>query len=462
MNSENLNHIWNEFLSKIQEKLQPSSFDIWFKDTKLIELNDNTAKVLVQSVIYKKTILRNYNQLVEEIFTEITGSNFKFEYVTESELESNISINPDDVGVPSNALFETNLNEKYTFDNYITGSSSSDKNTFSKAIAISVAENPGQMYNPLYIYGKSGLGKTHLMHAIGNYIVANSNKKVLYVSSETFVDDFMQIYRRKNDGNSFNDDISLFKKKYRDLDVLIIDDIQYLEAVGGVQQEFFNTFNELHDKNKQIILASDRSPDDLKKLEDRIKTRFKWGMLINIYPPDFDVRLDIIDKKIEDFNLNVNYPKDVKEYIANNCTSDVRSLEQAIKRIFAYATMMGGAEINYDLAKEALKDILPSNIISKNKIELLQNIVCNMYNITIEDLKGKKRNTEISYPRQIAMFIARNYINESYPKIGSEFGGKDHTTVMHSVNKIENEIKTNKDLEIQVEKIINKMNVNNS
>ena len=462
MNSENLNNIWNEFLNKIQEKLQPVSFDIWFKDTKLIELNNNTAKVLVQSEIYKKEMMRNYNQLIEEVFTEITGTNFKFEYVTENEITNNISLDPDKVGVPSNAIFETNLNEKYTFDNYITGPSSIDKNTFSKAIAISVAENPGQMYNPLYIYGKSGLGKTHLMHAIGNYIVANSNKKVLYVSSETFVDDFMQIYRRKNDGNSFNDDISLFKKKYRDLDVLIIDDIQYLEAVGGIQQEFFNTFNELHDKNKQIVLASDRSPDDLKKLEDRIKTRFKWGMLINIYPPDFDVRLDIIDKKIEDFNLNVNYPKDVKEYIANNCTSDVRSLEQAIKRIFAYATMMGGAEITYDLAKEALKDILPSNIISKNKIELLQNIVCNMYNISIEDLKGKKRNAEISYPRQIAMFIARNYINESYPKIGSEFGGKDHTTVMHSVNKIENEIKTNKDLEIQVEKIINKLNVNNS
>ena len=461
MNSENLNNIWNEFLNKIQEKLQPVSFDIWFKDTKLIELNNNTAKVLVQSEIYKKEMLRNYNQLIEDVFTEITGTNFKFEYVTENEITNNISLDPDKVGVPSNALFETNLNEKYTFDNFITGPSSIDKNTFSKAIAISVAENPGKMYNPLYIYGKSGLGKTHLMHAIGNYITANSNKKVLYVSSETFVDDFIQIYRKKNDSNTFNDDISLFKKKYRDLDVLIIDDIQYLEAVGGIQQEFFNTFNELHDKNKQIILASDRSPDDLKKLEDRIKTRFKWGMLINIYPPDFDVRLDIIDKKIEDFNLNVNYPKEVKEYIANNCTSDVRSLEQSIKRIFAYATMMGGAEITYELAKEALKDILPSNIISKNKIELLQNIVCSIYNISIEDLKGKKRNAEISYPRQIAMYIARNYINESYPKIGSEFGGKDHTTVMHSVNKIENEIKTNKDLEIQVEKIINKLNVNN-
>ena len=461
MNSENLNNIWNEFLNKIQKELIPISFDVWFKDTKLIELNNNTAKVLVQSEIYKKEMQRNYNTLIEEIFTEVTGSNFKFEYVTEDEINSNISFNTDELGVPSNAIFETNLNEKYTFDNYITADSNTDNNKFSKAIAISVAENPGQMYNPLYIYGKSGLGKTHLMHAIGNYIVANSNKKVLYVTSETFVDDFMQIYRKKSDNNSFNDDISLFKKKYRDLDVLIIDDIQYLEAVGGIQQEFFNTFNELHDKNKQIILASDRSPDDLKKLEDRIKTRFKWGILINIDPPDFDVRLDIIDRKIEDFNLNVKYPKDVKEYIANNCTSDVRSLEQAIKRIFAYATMMGGASITYELAKEALKDILPSNIISKNKIELLMNIVSNMYNITVDDLKGKKRNAEISYPRQIAMFIARNYINESYPKIGSEFGGKDHTTVMHSVNKIENEIKTNKDLEIQVEKILNKLNVNN-
>ncbi len=458
MNTDNLNTIWNEFLNKIEKELIPISFDVWFKDTKLVELKDDTAKVLVQSDVFKKELQRNFNTLIEDIFTQVTGSNFKFEYVTEDEFNNNISVNPDEtIGVPKDALFETNLIDKYTFDNFVTGSSNTDKNRFAKAIALSVAENPGQMYNPLYIYGSSGLGKTHLMHAIGNYITANSGKKVLYVTSEKFVDDFMQLYKKKNNEETFNDDLIKFKKKYRDLDVLIIDDIQYLEVVGGIQQEFFNTFQELHDNNKQIILASDRSPDDLKKLEERIRTRFTWGILVNIYPPDFDVRMDIIDKKLE--NNDLSFPKEVKEYIASNCTSDVRRLEGAIRRILAYATMMNGSDITLELAEEALKDILPSSIITKNKIDLLQQIICSTYNISIEDLKGKKRNSEIAVPRQIAMFIARKYINESFPKIGSDFGGKDHTTVMHSVNKIENEIKTNKDLQNQIMKIVEKINV---
>ena len=459
MNTDNLNSIWNEFLNKIEKELIPISFDVWFKDTKLIEIKNDTAKVLVQSDVFKKELQRNFNTLIEEIFTQVTGSNFKFEYVTEDELNNNIVIDADNIGVPKDAIFETNLIEKYTFDNFITGNTNNDKNRFAKAIALSVAENPGQMYNPLYIYGSSGLGKTHLMHAIGNYITNNSGKKVLYVTSEKFVEDFMQLYKKKNSEDSFNDDLIKFKKKYRDLDVLIIDDIQYLEVVGGIQQEFFNTFQELHDNNKQIILASDRSPDDLKKLEERIRTRFTWGILVNIYPPDFDVRMDIIDKKLENNELNIKFPKEVKEYIASNCTSDVRRLEGSIRRILAYATMMNGSDITLDLAVEALKDILPSSIISKNKIDSLQQIVCELYNISIDDLKGKKRNSEIAVPRQIAMYIARKYINESFPKIGSDFGGKDHTTVMHSVNKIENELKKNNDLKIQINKIVEKLNV---
>ncbi len=459
MNTDNLNSIWNEFLNKIEKELIPISFDVWFKDTKLIELKNDTAKVLVQSDVFKKELQRNFNTLIEEIFTQVTGSNFKFEYVTEDELNNNIVIDADNIGVPKDAIFETNLIEKYTFDNFITGNTNNDKNRFAKAIALSVAENPGQMYNPLYIYGSSGLGKTHLMHAIGNYITNNSGKKVLYVTSEKFVEDFMQLYKKKNSEDSFNDDLIKFKRKYRDLDVLIIDDIQYLEVVGGIQQEFFNTFQELHDNNKQIILASDRSPDDLKKLEERIRTRFTWGILVNIYPPDFDVRMDIIDKKLENNELNIKFPKEVKEYIASNCTSDVRRLEGSIRRILAYATMMNGSDITLDLAVEALKDILPSSIISKNKIDSLQQIVCELYNISIDDLKGKKRNSEIAVPRQIAMYIARKYINESFPKIGSDFGGKDHTTVMHSVNKIENELKKNNDLKIQINKIVEKLNV---
>ena len=460
MNSNNLTSIWNEFLNKIEKKVMPYAFDVWFSDTKLIELNDHTAKVLVQSKAYKKHIEMNFDNLIKEVFTDITGSNFDFEYLTNEEIDNNISIDTDSFGVPADAIFETNLNPDYTFDNFVSGSKNNSY-AYAKAIAYSVAEKPGQMYNPLYIYGPSGLGKTHLMHAIGNYIVENSNKRVLYTTSDNFVTDFMELYKKKKDDNEagFNDNVALFKKKYRDIDVLIIDDIQYLEVVGGIQQEFFNTINELHDHKKQIILASDRSPDDLKKLEDRIRSRFSWGILVNIYPPDFDVRMEIIDKKLENFGLNITYPQEVKEYIATNCTSNVRILEGAIKRVFAYATIMGGMDLTLDLAKEALKDIFTSSIISKNKIDLLQQIICETFNITMDDLKGKKRNSNIALSRQIGMYIARVYVNESYPKIGSDFGGKDHSTVMHSVKKIEKKVKTDAQLKAQVDNIVNKLNV---
>lgn len=254
-----INTIWSLFLEKIKAELDPILYETWFMDTKLIELNDNTAKILVPMQVHKKHLKENYNNLIEEIFTEITGSNFKFEYLLEEEIVKNVTIDVDKVGVPSNNLFESNLDPKYTFDNFIVGNS----NKFAKATSLAVAEQPGFMYNPLFIYGSSGLGKTHLMHAIGNYIVKNSNKKVLYVTSEKFVDDFLNIYRKNKDENNF-DAVDEFKNKYRNVDVLMIDDIQYLEIASKTQQEFFNTFNELHCNNKQIIISSDRSPDDLK------------------------------------------------------------------------------------------------------------------------------------------------------------------------------------------------------
>lgn len=457
MNTDNLNNIWSEFLSIIEKKIDPMMYQVWFENTQLIELNDTTAKLLVPEEIHKIHISKTYNDLVEETFTEVTGSNFKIEYITKKELEENKvkKVDNDSYGVPSDALFETNLKPEYTFDNFVAGNGN---NQVTKAISLSVAQNPGEMYNPLYIYGPSGLGKTHLMQAIGNYITTHSNKRVLYVTSEKFVNDFMELYKKKSD-TSFSEEVTAFKKKYRNLDVLIIDDIQYLETVGVIQQEFFNTFQELHQNNKQIILASDRSPDDLKRIEERLRTRFRWGMLVTVIPPDFDVRMEIIDIKLENFNLNVNYPQDVKEYIASNFASDVRQLEMAIKRVFIYATINNGAEITYDLAVQALKDFLPSHIISKNKIDLLQKIICEKYSISIEDIRGNKRSNEIAYPRQIAMYIARNYIKESLPKIGSEFGGKDHTTVMYSVNKIEKEVKTNSSLQEEINKIVEKLNV---
>ena len=447
-----IDNIWNLFLDKVKESLDPILYDTWFNETKLIDLNENYAKILVPMQVYKKHLKENYNDLIEEVFTEITGTNFNFEYVTEDEIKNNVVIDVNNYGVPSISSFESNLDPRYTFENFIVGQS----NKFAKATSLAVAERPGLMYNPLFIYGKSGLGKTHLMHAIGNYIVKHSGKKVLYVTSERFVDDFMNIYRKNKNENNF-EMIENFKKKYRDIDVLMIDDIQYLEIANKTQQEFFNTFNELHCNNKQIIISSDRSPDDLNKLEERLRTRFNWGLTIDILPPDFQLRLDIIDKKIEANEICNKLPLDVKEFIASNCSSDIRKLEGAITRIFAYATMMNSSTINLELAADALKDYFVKSIISKNKIEQVQQIVASHYNIAVEEIRGKKRVTNVSVPRQIAMYICRVVLEETLPKIGAEFGGKNHTTVMHSVEKIKREMASNEELKNEVDKIIAKL-----
>lgn len=441
--------LWKNFLDNIKNKLSPMLYETWFSDTKLISLDNNIALVKVPMHIHKKHLKENYNDIIVDTFTEVSGSNFVFEYLTEEELNKNIDISTENLGVPKQDFFVTNLNTKYTFENFVVGES----NKFAKATSLAVAEKPGLMYNPLFIYSNSGLGKTHLMHAIGNYITANSNKKVLYVTSEQFVNDFIDLYRRNKDENNISS-VEMFKKKYRDIDVLMIDDIQYLEIAAKTQQEFFNTFNELHTNNKQIIISSDRSPDDLKQLEDRLRTRFNWGLTIDILPPDFKLRLDIIDKKLEAHGIANPFPKDVKEYIASNCTSDIRKLEGAITRIIAYATMMNGSDIDINLAIEALKDYFVKSIISKNKIDQVQQLVASEYNVSVDDIKSKKRSSYIAVPRQIAMYICRTVLKESLPKIGLEFGGKDHTTVMHSVDKISKEIILNQTLEIQINKIV--------
>lgn len=444
-----IDSIWSKFLSEIKENTNSMIYETWFMDTKLIELNETTARIVVPMHVHKKFLKENYSDLIESIFTEITGSNFAFEYLTEEEVEKNIEIDTDDMGVPSIQNFESNLKPQYLFDNFIVGQS----NKFARTTALAVAEKPGMMYNPLFIYGNSGLGKTHLMHAIGNYIVKNTKKKVLYVTSEQFVNDFIELYR-KSDVTDNRDDVQQFKKKYRSIDVLMIDDIQYLQIANSAQQEFFNTFNELYGNNKQIIISSDRSPDDLNKLEQRLQTRFNWGITTDILPPDFKLRIDIIDKKIEGNPMAENFPQEVKEYIASNCISDIRKLEGSITRIMAYAAIMNSSNITMDLAVEALRDYFVKSVTAKNKIDQVQQLIASNYNITVEDLKSKRRVAKIAVPRQIAMYICRVKLEETLPKIGIAFGGKDHTTVMHSVDKIKKEIEKDKNLEIQIEKIV--------
>lgn len=450
------NKLWTSFLDSIKNELSPIAFDTWFSESKLVELKGDTAKVVVPMHIHKKNLKENYNSFIEEKFTDISGSNFKFEYFTEEEIEKNIEIETDELGVPAIVSFENNLISKYNFDTFIVG----DSNKFAHATALAVAENPGTMYNPLFIYSNSGLGKTHLMHSIGNYIVKNSKKKVLYVTCDDFIDDFTHTSRYNKKGGKGNnfDNVDNFKEKYRSVDVLIIDDIQYLSNAIQTQQEFFNTFNDLYQNNKQIIISSDRSPDDLKLLEDRLKTRFNWGLTTSMSPPDYNLRMEIINNKIIGHNLANDFPSDVKEYIANNCTTDIRKLEGSITRVIAFATMMNGGNVTLELAIEALKGSFKVQISSKNKIDQVINIVSTHYNIPVADIKSQKRQANIAIPRQVAMYICRVHFDESLSKIGIEFGGKKHTTVMHSVNKITKEIKKDAELDKAIHKIVKEIN----
>ena len=434
----NIDTLWDNFLEKIKTKISSLSYDTWFKTTKLLSLDNNVAKILVESPLQKKSLQETWYKTISEVFSDITNTSFDFEFVFENEIENKNSLNMENIGVPINSAEKSNLNPKYTFDSFIVGES----NKFAYMAAVSVAENPGKTYNPLFLYGNSGLGKTHLMHAIGNFIIQNSNKKVLYVTSDRFMLDFFNICKKDDTGTNFNY-VNSFKNKYRGVDVLIIDDIQFLSSATQTQQEFFNTFNNLYDDNKQIIISSDRSPDDLKKLEDRLRTRFNWGLSVNIYPPDYKMRVEILEKKIMGQNMTGMINDDVIAYIANNCDSDVRQLEGALTRIIAYATMFNVTEISLNLAIEALKDYLSKSSFTKNNIQKIQQVVAEYYNITVEDLKSKKRKASIAFPRQVAIYLCRNMTDESFPKIGLQFGGRDHSTVMHSVDKIDEELKTN-------------------
>ena len=452
MNTDNL---WNEFLDKIKERITPLSYDTWFKDTKLYKLDGGTATIIVPLALHKKHLEENYIDDIEETFNSITGTNFNFKFILENEIneisdnneEVIIGTSNENMGVPHQTSASANLNSEYTFDSFIVGNS----NRFAFTAARAVAEKPGKAYNPLFLYGKSGLGKTHLMHAIGNYIIQNTNKKVLYVSSEQFVNDYIAAVRN-NEKNTF-DKIDSFKNKYRNIDVLIIDDIQFLGSATKGQEEFFHTFNQLHYSNKQIIIASDRSVDDLKMLENRLITRFNWGLTANITPPDFGLRVDIIKRKIAHQEAAEDIPIEVIEYIANINDSDVRQLEGAITRVFAYALMMNHGVVTLDIAIEALKDKISERSVYKNDIHRIQRIVCEYFKIDIEDLKGKKRSKDINYQRQIAIYLCRIMTNESYPKMGTYFGGRDHSTIISAYQKIEKDLKTNYQLQTVIEEL---------
>ena len=452
----NIDNIWNKFLSTIKTKLSSLSYDTWFSTSKLVELNEEHAVIIVPTIAHKKHLSESYIDIISDIFNSITGTNFNFEFVLENEYNNKkLTIQKEEeeeLGVPYNSSEKANLNPDYVFENFIVGES----NRFAQATALAVAENPGKMYNPLFIYGNSGLGKTHLMQAIGNYIVKNTNKRVLYVTSDQFINDFLGLNKKDKDGTNF-DYVDLFKDKYRNIDVLIIDDIQFLGNAPKTQNEFFHTFNTLYDDKKQIIISSDSSPDDLKHLEDRLRTRFNWGLKVNIFPPDNDLRREILRKKMANMDFSRHISDDAIDYIANMCPSDVRSLEGALTRVCAYSTIFFQEEITLDLTIEALKGTITPMTNFKNDIQKIQRVVAEHYNVSVEDLKSKKRVATIAFPRQIAIYLSRQLTDESFPKIGIEFGGRDHSTVMPSCDKIEKERKENKQLDNIINEIISKL-----
>lgn len=443
---------WKNFLQYISSKVSNISFNIWFKDAKLVSVTNGVLTIEVSSNYIKQHITSYYEDVIEEAISATSDISYTFDIVTPDEIKQNEPVIIEETtDMPKYKDNNTNLNPTYTFENFVVG----DTNRLAATVGHSVAEQPGKLYNPLFIYGKSGLGKTHLMHAIGNFVKENSDKAVLYITSETFISDFIQINKKDEDKLDL---VQHFKDKYRNVDVLIIDDIQLLGGAPKTQDEFFNTFNFLHSLNKQIIISSDRSPDDLKVLEDRLRTRFTWGLTVNITPPDYELRLKIIKNKISGHDVSKLIKPEVLEYIANNCESDVRYLEGSIRRLFAYAAMYSPPEINLDFAIEALKDYFGSSVYSNSNISKIQKAVADYFNITVENLKSKKRTADINNARQIAMYLCRMITEETTTRIGLEFGNRDHSTVLHAIEKVSKDIKNNEDLKHKLNEIKNKIN----
>ena len=439
--------VWNNFLDNIKNEITNVSFDTWFneEDTKFYSFKDDVLTITVNQEFIKKHIEEHYLDIMSEAMSKVTNSNVSFNIVLESEinkLEDEERKNNDLLkydNVEKQSALNANLNPNYTFETFIVGKS----NKFAYKASRVIAEAPGS-YNPLFLYGESGVGKTHLMHAIGNYLVENTDKKVLYITSDKFVDEYTRIFRY-SDKNSF-DKIDAFKEKYRNVDVLIIDDIQFLSTAPKGQEEFFHTFNELHNANKQIIIASDRSVDDLNSLENRLLTRFNWGLTANITTPDYDLRVSIIKNKLAFKEAANDIPDDVIEYIANNFDSDIRKLEGAITRVLAYSSMFNKGKITLDVAVEALKDQLKDRSFYKNDVQRIQRVVCDYYKISIEEMKGKNKNNSVNFPRQVAIYLCRELTTESFPKIGSYFGGRNHSTIISADKKIRKELNTNSNL----------------
>ena len=446
----NLKNLWEKTLDVIKGELSEVSFNTWIKSCEPISISSDTLKISVPNSFTQDILDKRYKDLVANSIKAVCSKLYNIEFIIASDTSIAEEIKKAEK-TPSKSIIvndemSSTLNPKYTFNSFVIGNS----NRFAHAASLAVAEAPAKAYNPLFIYGGVGLGKTHLMHAIGHYILdGNPNAKVVYVSSEKFTNELINAI--KDDRNEE------FRKKYRNVDVLLIDDIQFIAGKERTQEEFFHTFNELHDANKQIILSSDRPPKEIPTLEDRLRSRFEWGLIADIQVPDFETRMAILKKKADVENLNV--ANEVMGYIATKIKSNIRELEGALIRIVAYSSLTN-REITVDLATEALKDIISKKQGKHITIDLIQDIVSSYFNLRVEDLKSQRRTRNVAYPRQIAMYLSRKLTDMSLPKIGEEFGGRDHTTVIHAYEKISENLKTDDSLQHTVNDLTKKITQN--
>ena len=453
-------NIWQNFLNQINDKVSSLSFNTWFNSLKLLAINDEEIILADPGKAIKDQLTIYYKELIDETLLELTGKTYKLIFKDENtyvpperkNVNNNSVINNVEIDKKRIDNYKTNLNPKYTFDNFVVG----EANRYAFSSSLAVAQNPGKLYNPLFIYGKSGLGKTHLMHAIGNYITANSDLKVLYTDADTFMNEFVKMTRDTGDKDQNLSYIELFKSKYRDIDVLMIDEIQFLGSATATQQEFTNTFNSLYYNDKQIIICSDRSVNDLKMFEDRLRTRFNWGLKAIINVPEYDLKVKIIKNKIKEVDESLDLSDEIIDFIASNCGSDVRNLEGSVRRLQAYAAIMNIKLYDLQTAIEALDEYANGRgTFTDNSIGKIMNIVANYFNLSTDDLTGKRRSKEIANARMIAMYLCKLLTEETLERIGLEFGGRDHSTVIHACEKIGDDIKTNSELE----KIISELKV---
>ena len=444
---ENIQEKWEEILFTLKEEFDLSdlAFKSWIAPLTIDHIEDDTLYIPCEEQITASYIAKKYSKPLSVVIEEITGKSYKIIFMETEQLKklkpkTSRAINQTEI------LDRSGLNMNYTFDRFVVGGN----NRFAHSASLAVAESPGEIYNPLYIYGGAGLGKTHLMHSIAHFILRNNpNAKIRYVTSETFINEFVDSIRNKNNMSPAD-----FRNRYRELDVLLIDDIQFIIGKEGTQEEFFHTFNTLYENKKQIVIASDKPPKDIDNLEDRLRSRFEVGLIVDIQMPDFETRMAILRKKEE--LMNVNIDNEIIKYIATNIKSNIRELEGALTKIVAMSRLKGQS-IDLALAEDLLKDHITPDGPKEVTPELIITTVAEHFGITNLEIASQKKSKEIVYPRQLAMYLCRTMTEAPLKTIGEYLGGRDHTTIMHGIDKISTELRTNEQLKSTIETLKKKI-----